>query len=149
MDLIGERWTLILIRHLLSGPRGFQELRTRTGIGPRILTTRLRQLSARGFVEPVLLVRRSLYTLTKKGRPLEPVVRARAARPGAGSDRPARRLLQAQILSWLRSRDRQHARHLRSPSAPRLVSGAGPFRAQHVFLTLLQRCQFVYTRHVK
>ena len=75
MDLIGERWTLVLIRHLLAGPLGFQQLRARTGIGPRILTTRLRQLAERGFVETVQVGRRSHYALTKMGRTLEPVVR--------------------------------------------------------------------------
>ena len=75
LDLIGERWTLVLARHLLAGPRGFQELRERTGIAPGILTTRLRQLSERGFVETVRSGRRSLYGLTKAGRTLEPVVR--------------------------------------------------------------------------
>ena len=75
LDLIGERWTLVLVRHLLGGPRGFQELRNRTGIGPRVLTTRLRQLMERDFVETVRAGNRSLYTLTPFGRTLEPIVR--------------------------------------------------------------------------
>ena len=75
LDLIGERWTLVLVRHLLGGPRGFQELRTRSGISPRILTTRLRQLIDRGFLEPVQQGNRSLYGLTELGRTLEPLVR--------------------------------------------------------------------------
>ena len=35
LDLIGDRWTLVLVRQLLGGPKGFQELRVRTGIAPR------------------------------------------------------------------------------------------------------------------
>jgi DNA-binding HxlR family transcriptional regulator len=75
LDLIGERWTLVLVRHLLGQPRGFQELRQRTGITPRVLSTRLRQLAERGFVETVQSGRRSLYGLTPLGRSLGPVVR--------------------------------------------------------------------------
>ncbi|MFQ5513973.1 MAG: winged helix-turn-helix transcriptional regulator [Myxococcota bacterium] len=75
LDLIGERWTLVLVRHLLNGPRGFQELRIRTGITPRVLATRLRQLVERRFVETVRSGSRSLYALTERGRGLEPIVR--------------------------------------------------------------------------
>ncbi len=75
LDLMGDRWTLVLVRHLLGGPRGFQELRTRSGIAPRVLTTRLRQMRERGFVESVQVGHRSLYALTDRGRSLEPIVR--------------------------------------------------------------------------
>lgn len=74
LDLIGERWTLVLVRHLLGGPRGFQELRTRTGIAPRVLSTRLRQLIERGFVTQVATGSRSPYALTPYGESLEPIV---------------------------------------------------------------------------
>ncbi|MFQ5697164.1 MAG: winged helix-turn-helix transcriptional regulator [Myxococcota bacterium] len=78
LDLIGERWILVLVRHLLTGPRGFQELRHRTGIGPRVLATRLRQMAERGLVRdvPASSGSRSLYALTDRGRELAPVVRA-------------------------------------------------------------------------
>jgi DNA-binding HxlR family transcriptional regulator len=76
LDLIGERWTLVLVRHLLLGPQGFQELRQRTGITPRVLSTRLRQLAARGLVEPARDGARSVYALTALGRTLEPIVAA-------------------------------------------------------------------------
>lgn len=74
LDVIGDRWTLVLLRHLLGGPRGFQELRVRTGIAPRVLSTRLRQLIAAGFVAPVQEGSRSLYAATERGRSLEPVI---------------------------------------------------------------------------
>jgi DNA-binding HxlR family transcriptional regulator len=76
LDYIGERWTLVLVRHLLTGPRGFQELRQRTGIGPRVLATRLRQLTERGLVRDVPVGNRSLYGLTELGQTLEPIVRS-------------------------------------------------------------------------
>jgi len=76
LDRIGDRWTLVLIRHLLGGPKGFQELRQRTGIAPRVLSARLRQLADEGWVEPVAAGARSQYAVTPRGRTLEPIVAA-------------------------------------------------------------------------
>lgn len=76
LDRIGDRWTLVLVRHLLGAPRGFQELRVRTGIAPRVLSGRLRELVAAGFVTPVAEGSRSLYALTARGRTLEPIIAA-------------------------------------------------------------------------
>lgn len=76
LELIGDKWTLVLVRHLLRGPRGFQELRVRTGIAPRVLSTRLRQLTAAGLVEPVAEEGRAGYAVTPRGRSLEPIVAA-------------------------------------------------------------------------
>ena len=74
LDVIGDRWTLVLVGQLLGAPRGFQELRLRTGIAPRVLSSRLRELVAAGFVTPQAEGARSLYALTQQGRSLEPVV---------------------------------------------------------------------------
>jgi DNA-binding HxlR family transcriptional regulator len=74
LEVIGDRWTLVLVRQLLEAARGFQELRQRTGITPRVLSSRLRELSAKGFVTSVPEGGRSLYQLTEEGRALEPVV---------------------------------------------------------------------------
>lgn len=76
LDVIGDRWTLVLVRHLLSGPKGFQELRVRTGIAPRVLSGRLRQLTGAGFVTPTEAGGRSAYAVTERGRSLEPIVAA-------------------------------------------------------------------------
>ncbi len=74
LEAIGDRWTLVLVRHLLRAPRGFQELRQRTGIAPRVLSSRLRDLVAAGFVRTVAEGNRSVYALTEQGRDLEPIV---------------------------------------------------------------------------
>ena len=74
LDVIGDRWTLVLVRQLLTGPKGFQELRQRTGIGPRVLSSRLRDLVSQGFIESVAQGARSVYALTERGRSLEPIV---------------------------------------------------------------------------
>lgn len=76
LDRVGDRWTLVLVRHLLAAPRGFQDLRMRTGIAPRVLSGRLRDLVGAGLVEPVAEGARSLYALTERGRTLEPIVAA-------------------------------------------------------------------------
>ena len=74
LEVIGDRWSLVLIRQLLTGPKGFQELRMRTGIAPRVLSGRLRQLVEDGFVEPVEAGTRSHYGVSERGRSLEPIV---------------------------------------------------------------------------
>jgi len=78
LDVIGDRWTLVLVRHLLRGPLGFQELRTRSGIAPRVLSARLRALGKRGFLEPGGSTGRPRYQLTERGRSLEPIIAATA-----------------------------------------------------------------------
>jgi DNA-binding HxlR family transcriptional regulator len=74
LDAIGDRWSLVLVRHLLLGPKGFQELRMRTGIAPRVLSSRLKDLVEQGFVEQ--LEGRAGYAITELGRSLEPIVAA-------------------------------------------------------------------------
>ena len=83
LDRIGDRWTLVLIRHLLGGPKGFQDLRVRTGIAPRVLSARLRQLAKQGWVTTTEAGdaaggARALYAVTERGRTLEPIVAASA-----------------------------------------------------------------------
>ena len=74
LDMIGDRWTLVLVRHLLDAPRGFQEIRKRTGIAPRVLSSRLHGLVAAGFVETVADGSRSVYALTEQGHSLKPII---------------------------------------------------------------------------
>ncbi len=74
LDVLGDRWTLVLVRQLLGGPKGFQELRVRTGIAPKVLSSRLRQLRADGFVDTEEKGSRSLYRVTGKGKTLAPII---------------------------------------------------------------------------
>src|SRR3990170_2703685 len=83
LDLVGDRWTLLLVRDLLGGTRRFQDLEsTLPGIAPNILSDRLK------LMEKHRLVRRRFYSdhppraeyaLTDKGRELGTVVGALAA----------------------------------------------------------------------
>lgn len=74
LEGIGDRWTLVLVRQLLAGNKGFQELRMRTGIAPRVLSGRLQKLTRDGFIYRDGEDTRSLYALTDRGRSLEPIV---------------------------------------------------------------------------
>ncbi|CAM9703572.1 unnamed protein product [Discosporangium mesarthrocarpum] len=74
LDVLGDRWTLVLVRQLLGGPKGFQELRVRTGIAPKVLSSRLRQLRSDGFVDTEEQGSRSLYRVTSKGTTLAPII---------------------------------------------------------------------------
>jgi len=74
LEVIGDRWSLVLVRQLLLGPKGFQDLRMRTGIAPRVLSGRLRQLASAGFVESVEEGTRSVYAVSERGRSLEPII---------------------------------------------------------------------------
>ncbi len=76
LDVIGDRWTLVLVRHLLRGPCGFQELRVRSGIAPRVLSSRLRELCHKGFVHNTSTGSRPVYDVTERGKSLEPIIAA-------------------------------------------------------------------------
>ena len=78
LDVIGDRWTLVLVRQLIGGPKGFSELRQRTGIAPRVLSSRLRQLTSDGFVETIQRGGRAVYGVTERGRSFEPIIAALA-----------------------------------------------------------------------
>lgn len=77
LDLVGERWTLIVVRELLLGPKRFSDVqRDVIGIGPAVLTQRLHDLEASGIVRRRRLRgpgRTDVYELTEWGYGLEAV----------------------------------------------------------------------------
>jgi len=84
LEVIGERWTLLLLRDLLlQGPRRFQDFQSSlAGVPPNTLSTRLKELEANGIVRRTLYNERPPrleYSLTDKGRSLGPVVSAMRA----------------------------------------------------------------------
>ena len=78
VELIGERWALLIVRDLLVGPRRYTDLKQGLPkIPTNILSTRLKELQEGGVVRRVPLVNCGLvYELTPYGRELEPVVLA-------------------------------------------------------------------------
>jgi DNA-binding HxlR family transcriptional regulator len=81
LDLIGERWTILLLRDLLRhGPRKFQDFEASLpGVAPNTLSARLKSLEENGLVRRELYNERPPrleYVLTEKGKSLGPVVKA-------------------------------------------------------------------------
>jgi DNA-binding HxlR family transcriptional regulator len=77
LEVVGERWSLLVVRDLLLGPQRFTDLaRSLPDITPTRLTNRLRQLEAAGVVtrEPPSRGREVWYRLTEAGLDLAPVV---------------------------------------------------------------------------
>ena len=78
LDLVGERWALLVVRELLLGPKRFRDLRDGlSGASSNILTMRLRDLEAIGVVRKYRAgapVSGPVYELTDWGRSLEPVL---------------------------------------------------------------------------
>jgi DNA-binding HxlR family transcriptional regulator len=80
LDVVGERWALLVVRELLLGPKRFTDLRAGLPrIGPDMLAARLRELEDAGVVVQRRLAppaARTVYELTTRGRELEPVLHA-------------------------------------------------------------------------
>lgn len=78
LDLIGERWTLLIVRDLLLGPLRFSDLLARLpGVGRNLLASRLRYLLSEGVADKELLeppYASTVYRLTEKGRALQNVI---------------------------------------------------------------------------
>lgn len=75
-DVIGDRWSLLIVRDAMDGARSFTDFQQRTGIARNILADRLRKLTAYGLiaqVEPPSGKRR-VYALTAAGKDLFPVI---------------------------------------------------------------------------
>lgn len=77
-EVLGERWTLLIVRELLLGPKRFSDLRGRLdGISPSVLTERLGRAQELGVVRRSVLpppAASSVYELTETGLALRPVV---------------------------------------------------------------------------
>ena len=72
-DLLGERWTFLIVRDLLISPRRFSELEKRLkGIGTNLLSKRLKEMRGAGLV--VGGDETPYYTLTEMGCGLEPII---------------------------------------------------------------------------
>jgi DNA-binding HxlR family transcriptional regulator len=96
LDLVGDRWALLVVRELMPGPKRYTDLVEHLpGIGTNILASRLRDLEAGGVVEKRTLpppAASRVYELTDYGQELRPVLRelalwgARSLGPPTGED---------------------------------------------------------------
>ncbi|MFL6140612.1 MAG: winged helix-turn-helix transcriptional regulator [Labedaea sp.] len=82
LDLVGERWTLLLIRELLTGPKRFTDLQASLrGLGTGLLAARLKHLEHEGLAHKITLpppANTPAYALTEAGAELGPAVLALA-----------------------------------------------------------------------
>jgi DNA-binding HxlR family transcriptional regulator len=81
LEVLGERWSLLVLRELFLGNRRFASIQTATGAPRAVLSARLERLVAEGLIETREYREegqrtRHEYVLTEKGRDLQPVVTA-------------------------------------------------------------------------
>ncbi|MFD2007428.1 winged helix-turn-helix transcriptional regulator [Streptomyces narbonensis] len=94
LDLVGDRWTLLVVRELLAGPRRYTDLHADLpGVSTDMLAGRLKDMEGAELVTRRRLpppAAASVYELTPRGRDLLPVLRALAAwgAPDLGEPRP-------------------------------------------------------------
>lgn len=83
MQIIGNKWTALILRDLFAGPKRFGELEKSVGdINPRTLSQRLDDLEAHGIITKKSFAEvppRIEYTLTQKGEDLLPILQQMAA----------------------------------------------------------------------
>jgi DNA-binding HxlR family transcriptional regulator len=109
LDLVGDRWALLVVRDLLLGPKRYTDLaRTLPGIGTNILSARLRSLQDAGVIRQRTLpppAASTVYELTDYGRELEEIVLA-LGRWGArsmGERRPEQAIHPEWLMNALRA----------------------------------------------
>jgi DNA-binding HxlR family transcriptional regulator/putative sterol carrier protein len=126
LDLIGERWALLVVRELLLGPKRFTDLRAGLpNASPNVLAQRLRELEAAGVVRRRKLpppAASKVYELTDWGMELEPVIvgLGRWGARSASRPREAELGVDSLILSFRTMFDAQAAQGLRASYELRL-----------------------------
>ena len=79
LEVVGERWSLLIVRDALYGVRRFEDFQSDLGIARNILTDRLKRLVEQGVLERVAYAERPVryeYRLTERGKDLTPVILA-------------------------------------------------------------------------
>ena len=77
LDIIGEGWSILIIREAFLGTRRFEEFQGRLGIARNILTARLKKLCANQILDRVPVkegAKRHEYILTRKGKDMMPLL---------------------------------------------------------------------------
>lgn len=78
MQMLGKRWTGLIINQLLSGPQRFSRIKAELPISGKLLTERLKEMEEEGLVTRKVYAEvpvRVEYELTEKGKALEPVMK--------------------------------------------------------------------------
>lgn len=79
LDILGGKWTFLIIRDLFSGTKRFGELRkSLSGVSPKTLSERLKELEEKGVITRVAyptVPPTVEYSLTEKGKSLKPIIK--------------------------------------------------------------------------
>jgi DNA-binding HxlR family transcriptional regulator len=115
LDVVGERWALLVARELLLGGQRFSDIRRALpGASSNMLTDRLRELERHGVVDRRRLpppAASTVYELTGRGRELEPVLAALGAWGSAEAAPTPASLSATSVLLFLRASRRGPPRH--------------------------------------
>jgi DNA-binding HxlR family transcriptional regulator len=110
MELLGERWTLLIVRELMTGSQHFNQLRRGVPrMSPTLLSNRLRQLARAGIVERTVDDVGVRYVLTPAGHELRPVVEALGVWGVRWTGELGDEDLDPQLLLWNMHRNVNHA----------------------------------------
>lgn len=86
LEVVGARWALLIVAHLLEGPQRYGDLQRALGAPTNVLATRLRELEAAGVLARLPLRHNTrAYALTERGLALKEAIDA-IARWGAACD---------------------------------------------------------------
>lgn len=116
LDVLGERWTLLILRELLGGARRYGDLRAELpGIATNLLAARLHELEEAGLVDRTELappIARTVYTLSERGwRKVPPIIGVMATfgldllEPDDGTPTPLNGFLIGILLGFKRGAD--------------------------------------------
>ena len=137
-EVLGERWTLLIIRELLLGPKRFTDIKERLGgISTSVLTERLTRLEDSGVVRRSVLAppaASTVYELTASGRALKPAVYTLIRwgaryllplRPGERMEPDWLRLVLSAYARESRSPSRRYENHVRANGTEAVIHVAG------------------------
>lgn len=137
-EVLGERWTLLIVRELLLGPKRFTDIKERLGgVSTSVLTERLTRLEGSGVVRRSVLpppAASAVYELTASGRALQPAVYALIRwgaryllpfRPGERMEPDWLRLVLSAYAREKRSPARRYEIHVRAGGTEAVIHVAG------------------------
>jgi DNA-binding HxlR family transcriptional regulator len=120
LDVVGERWALLIVRELLLGPKRFTDLRVSLGASPNVVSQRLGELEAAGVVQQ-RKAGGAVYELTDWGRELHPILLALGRWGARSSHRPMGTLtIDALMIALEATFVPEHAAELRASYELRL-----------------------------
>lgn len=140
MELLDERWTMLVVRELVTGSQRFNDLlRGVPRMSPSLLSKRLTQLARAGIVVRVAEDRDVRYRLTPAGQELRPVVEALGAWGTRWIGEIGDEDLDPKLLLWDMHRNIDHAAVPKSRTVVEFHFPDAPARSRHWWLVIADR----------